>query len=168
MTTRAVQPVELQWSHWWSNDLANHRSDCQHGDCVWPHLPWQLLPPGDMRWPGRDLTSSQSDKLWWVFQSKHNWWTLLTSNLYSARVHLTRHCHRRPLRPHRTFLHSSGPFHYLRQQTQEEPGADISQTEMGILNTENQSYLWFEDIYKDYIGPTTTTSSSSKPWSISF
>ena len=81
--------MELQWSDC-ANDLANPglivNTVIVSDHTYW----WHVLPR-------LDLASSQSDKLWWVFQSKHNWSSLLTSNLYSARVHLTRHC-----RPHLT------------------------------------------------------------------
>ena len=78
--------------------------DC---DCVWPHLLRPLIP-GDRL----DQASSQSDKLWWVFQSKHNWSSLLTSNLYSARVHLTRHCRPGLASPHLTQLSFTVPDHF--------------------------------------------------------
>ena len=134
-TEPQLQPVELQWSHC-SNDLAWLSTQ---GDCVWPHSP--LLPPGDMSCPGRDLTSSQSDKLWWVFQSKHNWSSLLTSNLYSARVHLTRHCraHLASARSSRTFLESSGPFHYLRQQTESQVLPPVSPHIQAVWRTTEPS-----------------------------
>ena len=141
----SVQPVELQWSDC-SNDPANPglivNTVIVSDHTYW----WHVLPR-------LDLASSQSDKLWWVFQSKHNWSSLLTSNLYSARVHLTRHC-----RPHLTVLTELSftvPDHFTiwgnkhRARCYHQPYQAVSAAT--LLSSSDQVSQWRNGSYENWI-----------------